>query len=88
MKSKQKILDQYPILLDDLNDFEEDVRFSVKHLVPMKDCECGGGHEPIPGVMYRMCQDCRGLYAVKDLEYIKKHGELPDMYYDSKNYEL
>jgi hypothetical protein len=66
--------------LERVEDMIEDEKF--KHLVPMKDCECGGGHEPIDGVMYRMCKNCRGLYAVRDEDYIKRHGELPDMGYD------
>lgn len=77
MKSKTKILEKYPELWQDIEALIEDVKFSQPHLVPMNTCECGECHEAIPGVMYRMCSKCRGNYAVRDEEYIKKHGEMP-----------
>jgi hypothetical protein len=82
MNNTEKLLAKYPELKEQIEEIIEDAKFSVKHLVPMKDCECGGGHEHIEGVMYRMCAKCRGLYAVRDEDYIKRHGELPDMGYD------
>jgi hypothetical protein len=87
MKNKKTIelLEKYPQLREQIEEIIEDAKFSVKHLVPMRDCECGEGHEPIPGVMYRMCAKCRGLYAVKDEAFIKERGELPvDFDYELK----
>ena len=76
MNNTEKLLAEYPELRKKIEEIIEDAKFSVKHLVPMKDCECGEGHEPIPGVMYRMCKNCRGLYAVRDENFIKQRGEL------------
>lgn len=84
MKTKtEQLLEKYPELREQIEDIIEDEKF--KHLVPMHDCECGGEHKPIQGVLYRMCQECRGIYAVRDNEFIAKRGELPvDFDYELK----
>jgi hypothetical protein len=75
MNNTEKLLAKYPELKEQIEEIIEDQKF--KHLVPMRDCECGGEHKHIEGVLYRMCQRCRGIYAVRDEEFIKKHGEIP-----------
>jgi hypothetical protein len=69
--------------IDRVEGLIEDEKF--KHLVPMKTCEHGGEHKRVPGVMYYMCSECRGLYAVRDEAFIKERGELPiDFDYELK----
>ena len=76
MKNKTtELLEKYPQLREQIEEIIEDEKF--KHLVPMHDCECGGKHDDVDGVLYRLCSKCRGLHCVRDEEFIKRRGELP-----------
>ncbi len=46
-----------------------------RYLAKMWECQQGDQHEHMPGVLYRRCQKCGNLYAIKDVEYVKRKGE-------------
>jgi hypothetical protein len=48
-----------------------------RYLAKKDECQLGGHHEPIPGVLYRRCAKCGNIYVVRDDEYIKRRGETP-----------
>ena len=52
----------------------------------MHECHHGGEHEPMEGVLYRRCNKCGNLYAIRDEQYLKERGESSvDNFYDESD---